>query len=269
MLQTFINKLVCQVSTPREFLCCHHNKPCSRFLIQSVPGFVQRNYNRPCHYLFVEIIWYSQHLSLTDLGVRHWFLPKFSYPFVGELQTGMSSFNPKWLPLLPPIQSLFKFLCLDHPRSHPKIEWQCFLASILDFRFVVHLRRPTLYQMLWESSILTVYLLKCHWPKLFQECLLVGIFWFGILLQGVWEWGIDFALFLWHIHLVFEWNWWICVCYWFSLSNNTVLVCKMVEPILLSSRCYGKFNYTSNDVIVCLKQYEEEDNNQTFETHCI
>jgi len=43
----------------------------------------------------------------------------------------------------------------------------------------------------------------------------------------------------------------------------------MVEPILLSSRCYGKFNYTSNDVIVCLKQYEEEDNNQTFETHCI
>jgi len=43
----------------------------------------------------------------------------------------------------------------------------------------------------------------------------------------------------------------------------------MVEPKLLSSKCHGKFDYTSNDVIVGLKQYEEEDNNQTFETDCI
>jgi len=37
----------------------------------------------------------------------------------------------------------------------------------------------------------------------------------------------------------------LCVCYWFSLSKNTVLVCKMVELMLLSSSCYGKFDYSS------------------------
>ena len=39
--------------------------------------------------------------------------------------------------------------------------------------------------------------------------------------------------------------------------------------MLQSSRCYGKFDYASDDIIVCLKQYEENDNNQTFETDCL
>ncbi len=124
-LQTFVNKLACQVSTLSDFLCCHWYNPCSRFLVQSIPGVIQRNYDRPCCYLFVEIIWYLQHLSLMDLGVRHWFLLKFSFPFVAELQNfclqiGVQSFYPKLVSLLPQWQTLFKFPCQVHPRSLPK-----------------------------------------------------------------------------------------------------------------------------------------------------
>ena len=60
----------------------------------------------------------------------------------------------------------------------------------------------------------------------------------------------------------------LCMCYQFSSSKDTVLVCKMVELLLFSSSCYGEFNYSSNDVIVFLKQYEEKYNNQTFKTNC-
>ncbi len=39
--------------------------------------------------------------------------------------------------------------------------------------------------------------------------------------------------------------------------------------MLLSSCCSGKFDYSSNDIIVSLKRYDEKDNNQTFETDCL
>jgi len=61
----------------------------------------------------------------------------------------------------------------------------------------------------------------------------------------------------------------LCMYYLFSLSKDTDFVCGMFEPMLLSSSCCGEFNYCSNDVIVGLKQYEEENNNQMFETDCL
>ena len=51
---------------------------------------------------------------------------------------------------------------------------------------------------------------------------------------------------------------WLSVLYWFCLSKNIVIiVCNMVKPsILLSSFSY-EFNYCSDDVVIVLKEYEE------------
>jgi len=51
---------------------------------------------------------------------------------------------------------------------------------------------------------------------------------------------------------------WLSVLYWFCLSKNIVIiVCNMVKlSILLSSFSY-KFNYCSDDVVIVLKEYEE------------
>jgi len=165
------------------------------------------------------------------------FLYKLYFSFVAEFDSfsniGMLIFSIKWIfPLLP--QCLWsRFLpCIT------TVVVRNYARAFHNFWILAHLQWPSQYPL----HIPTVHLSLYHPQKLLQEHLFVEIIWFFQHLQGTWEWGIVFYF----VSVMCSFSFPpelldLYLCYWFSSSKDTVIVCKMVEPMLLSSSCYGEF----------------------------
>jgi len=170
-------------------------------------------------------------------------------------QIAVPSVYAKWSDPWPLWESSFQLHCSFHFKSHPNNLWQTQLLPLLLAVFGT----CNIFHRLWEKGIGSQ---PCSQLLLLQDCMLSPTNWCAQCIHQV-KWSIETTRVLLPVALSSPLQ-------EPSRQHMTdLLVCKMVEPMLQSSSCYGKFEYTSDDIIVCLKQYEEKDNNQMFETDCL